>query len=337
MLRKNLLLVAMTALLGSSFLLIGVSLFRLQEYKRYIVYMRLPRCLEWDVRYDQIFKPNCKETFRLSDRVVDFQTNEMGLRDRAVSQIKPEQVFVVGDSVVEVMGLQYSESFSQVLEKETADELGLQFINLGRRRSSPVTQVLGLRAKIEKLKPKYIIWALTENDFNDDYFAKERATEIGSNGLPIKFDIQYLKNTEPNLLKDFIFNLDPGSSDSLAILKYIYLSKFVFKTYEKWENAPADCSGIHEAERIAREMNIKLGFMAVPFSPKYVSLYREGNLKLQLQKLIECTSHPVFDLRVPSISRDEHFYQEDLMHFNAEGVRKSVQYLKRQIIEFIQN
>lgn len=316
--------------------LISLGFLKLSSYTRYRSYMMHPKCLVWSFKYQHGFRPNCKETFFIENRNIKFETNELGFRERPIVEIKVGQVLVVGDSSIEGMGLQQNETFPSVLEEKTKEKFSLQFINSGLRRTSPITQVIRVRYFIKKFKPKFVLWSLTENDFDEDYYLMQKAESVDKYGIPTKINLDYWQKTNPSFLYEHIKKLDPSTNFYIAVLRHLYLSEHDHKSSKLWEDSPALCEGILEAKRMSEKYNFKLKFMIIPFSPEYVSLYDEGNLKQKMERVIKCLDKDSYiDLRVPEIDKNSSLFQEDLMHLNYEGVKSSVDIMLPSIEEFL--
>lgn len=320
-----------------SAILISASVFKIRSYFSFLVYMKRTICINYNDLNHRIFLPSCNEYIPLKGRVIRLSTNEITLRERPLKELKPQQVFIVGDSVIEGMGVQFEEAFPQVFEKEIGKELGLQFINLGVRRSSPFIQVNTIKQIAKTLKPKYIIWSLTENDFNEDFYLTALAHKFDQYKIPIHFSRHISKRTwASELVDNFVSALNPYSSDYTTVLRFLYFSRPYYNAASRWSDFPALCQAIEEGYRYTKEVGIKLQFMIVPFSPDYYSLHQgEGDLKNKLSRIVSCLRNKPFDLRVPPIGNNPELFQEDLMHLTPEGVRVSVQHVKEDVKNFL--
>jgi len=291
----------------------------------------------WSLEESFYFTPNCEESLNIEGRNIQLKINEIGLRERPQKEIKKNQVLLVGDSTIEGMGLNFDETFSQVLERKFKKSLDLQFLNLGIRKSGTLYQADLLRKYIKMLEPKYVIWSLTENDFNDDYLAVTRAIRFDKYGIPIKYDFQNVPTYSKDPFTYFVRGFDPMFSDFTAILRHLYLARMNYNFVSRYDKNPAICNGIELGYKLAKDNNFKIQFLIVPFGPLYYSVFKEGNLKNKLNKLIGCLRDKPFDLRIENIENNSELFQKDLMHLNAIGVVDSIDYLESSIYKFLKN
>lgn len=329
--------IIITSLLTLSILIFTSTVLKLSSYKKYLSYIKQPKCLTLDKFFDRKFIPNCTEIFHIEGRNIEYRINEMGLRERPFSELQQEQVVVIGDSAIEGMGLKFEETFGQVFEKVTQPHRKLQFINMGTRRTGPISQLLKLKHDFNLLNPKYIIWSITENDFDDDYLVHSlKAKAFDEEGLPIEFNKDFFADSDISQLSRVLLKIPSFESDLFSIFKHLAYSRDSAKFLLSWKDKPALCNGIHAAERFVQSKNVPLVFMVVPFGPNYISWPNEGDLKVKLNKLLSCIkSTQVFDLRISSIQNNPDLFQKDLMHFNSKGVEQSVAYLKDDLFSFL--
>ncbi len=94
----------------------------------------------------------------------------IGFRDDGINS----ECFAIalGDSFTE--GVIDSENlWVELLEKKT----GLDFVNMGEARYSPIQEVRMLQKYGAPLKPKLVLWAFYQNDFSDSYDTNKRLRE----------------------------------------------------------------------------------------------------------------------------------------------------------------
>jgi lysophospholipase L1-like esterase len=320
-----------------SLLLIIFSVIKIKSYSQFLSYMVTPNCFDWEISGWTIFKPNCIESFKVEGREVEYSINQIGLRERSFTKFKKKQLVLLGDSTIEGMGLKIEETIGQEFERKLKSDTNLQFLNLGIRRAGTLQEAYILKKYLPILKPSFILWSLTENDFNDDYLSAIRTTRFDSNGLPIQK--KFLASTIfPNsVFTNLILSLDIKNNDYNSIIRHLYLAKKVYKMIEPWSYSPAICNGIHLGYKLAEENNIKIQFLIVPFGPNYYSLFEEGNLKEKMDRVVACLKNKPIDLRVPEIQDNPKLFQEDLMHLNYSGVQLAVSLIKDDVLEFIKD
>ncbi len=157
------------------------TLKNLTQRKDYAALLELPPCFIIGGDWHHYFQPGCRG--KLSNGV-EYVINSDGLRERERSEIGPGAVLLLGDSMVEGKSLPFADTLGQNLERR----IGRKFINAGVRSRGPVVESLQLAAIIDSYKPSFLIWALNENDADDDRLAYALAEEHDANGVPTKLN-----------------------------------------------------------------------------------------------------------------------------------------------------
>ncbi|MCB9025791.1 MAG: SGNH/GDSL hydrolase family protein [Bdellovibrionaceae bacterium] len=297
--------------------------------------MKLSKCVTWNSTVHHLFIPNCRDQFFIENRNVNLQINSIGLRERPAEQLKKNQLLFVGDSSIEGVGLNFEETFPQIFEKALFNESNIQFINMGIRRSSTITQLVRLKEYIDIIQPKYLLWSLTENDFDEDFIFLKTALDFNENGNPIKFDLNFFSYSNPQIFDSLFFGLDAYNNGYSAIFRHLYINNKLSKHLVGNDRLPAYCNALDEGIQLAKERNIKIQFIILPFGPDYYSIYEQGSLKEKLNKIVGCLASTPIDLRLDSIQTKSDFFQEDLMHFNAKGIEESLKYIKPDLLSFL--
>lgn len=107
-----------TLLFICSLIIVIFSILKVRSYYRFLPYMGPVKCMLWSLEESFYFTPNCEESLNIEGRNIQLKINEIGLRERPQKEIKKNQVLLVGDSTIEGMGLNFDETFSQVLERK---------------------------------------------------------------------------------------------------------------------------------------------------------------------------------------------------------------------------
>ena len=157
-----------------------------------------------------ILKPNSTGRFIVQgDFEAYYYINSMGFRDSVVRDVDyskkdPNEfrIVFVGDSFTEGFGLNYSDTFEQLLEKRLNKEYPEKkwvVINAGVASYSPLFENLLIKTKIISLKPDLVILDMDQGDFNDDYkWSLPENAQLDEKGLPVRI---YPQKTSP--IKDF--------------------------------------------------------------------------------------------------------------------------------------
>ncbi|MFN8390139.1 MAG: SGNH/GDSL hydrolase family protein [Bdellovibrionota bacterium] len=122
--------------------------------------------VETDPAFGVWHLPNLNTRAEVSCTNVSFRTNTYGARDSERSLFGPKRTVVLGDSFVEGMGVEESDRFTNVLERETGGE----FLNFGTAGYFGPTQYLMLyRALASKFEhDTVLVGLLPANDFLED-------------------------------------------------------------------------------------------------------------------------------------------------------------------------
>lgn len=323
-------------LLAASAVAIAIGLYRLQDHDRFAAFMGPHACIRYRAPQGQFFVPSCTAESVIEGRRITYRINEIGLRERPEAEIKPGQVLVVGDSSVEGVGLLADETFSAVLERETRDSLGLQFINVGIRNTGPSLQASRSRRLLDRLKPRYILWFLTENDFDDERLAQIMATRFDKNGAAVEFDPTRKSQGSPALGMLF-HSLDTWRDvPRVAIFRSILAQRFSEASISGIPDDKPICSGVLRLLGLAGYKGAQVAFVILPFSPAYESYVGPEawkRLKRATELIASCASGPVFDLRGTRVETDASLFQGDLMHLHAQGVEFAVAQFKDALVK----
>lgn len=281
--------------------------------------LALPPCFRVGGERHHYYEPNCSGYSKA--RKIEYRINEAGIRERPSPEIRPGQILVLGDSVVEGWGVNADATIPAALEALNPRS---QFLNAGLRYSGPVLQSLRLETLSALYRPRTILWFLSENDTSDDRLFFALGESPDSAGVPTRF------NTRDY---DFVASLlrwkekfgDPGGM----------LSYFVYRLYHwnadrlaaRWPDGQNACSGVRRGLRVAAERSMNVVFVAVPLGP-YNS---QPEISRDFDDLLRCREQrPLLDLRAVLSGRKDLFLEGDT-HFNQEGSR----FIALKIQEFL--
>ncbi|MCE9501088.1 MAG: SGNH/GDSL hydrolase family protein [Leptospira sp.] len=126
---------------------------------------------------------------------VHYRINEMGFRGFSFSKKqRDKRILVIGDSQVEGHGVDFSETFSEILNNEFINS-EWEILNVGNQGGSPVYYALNLDRYLA-LKPDAVLLTIHDNDLKDD-----------SDRIKNYLNMPYIENFfQPNKLSNIIFD-----------------------------------------------------------------------------------------------------------------------------------
>ncbi len=304
---------------ASIFCLLGLAAYLQRWAEDLKVYAHLPPCLGLSPEKHHYFQAGCSGSFDFQGRSVHYEINEMGWRERPLSQMKTGQVMMLGDSMVEGWGMDRERALSSGLEKALAPS-GVQFQNGGIRFSGPVLQSLRAFSAMDRLKPRFVLWFLAENDLFDDRFAYSIASERGPGGLPVAFSLRDF---------DAISWIERWSwleSVAPTVYKAVRYSLYQREVERLVDSVPVDsidpCAALRGAQQEMRKRGVKVLYVALPIGP-----YGDVRRASHMDRLLSCVPPgQLIDYRSQLAKRTDLYFLNDT-HLNFEGVKLVTEWL----------
>ena len=157
---------------------------------------------------------------------VEYFTNSYGARDveRSLHSTQPRTI-VLGDSMIEGLGLTADERLTNILEKQT----GREHLNFGIGGTGPLQYALLYKTMAAKFDHNVVmVGVLPDNDFHDMDVAYNRQNGRGNVYRPYyadDFSIFYTGHFEPNTLDDnfdYVEDYLRGYLASYHVVQYLY-------------------------------------------------------------------------------------------------------------------
>ena len=123
--------------------------------------------------YNYTFRKQVKFTSQYDGNIYNILTNDLGFRDNTIEKLDRNKFFsiVIGDSFVEGVGLDYSDTIVGMLNKELKNNNQFRYLNAGVASYSSYIYLKKIEDIIKKnddLKIKEVIVFLDKSDVSDD-------------------------------------------------------------------------------------------------------------------------------------------------------------------------
>lgn len=225
------------------------------------------------------------------------------------------RIVLMGDSVVEGLGVEVGQRFSDVLDRLLNEQY--EMVNLGVCGYSFLQEFEYFKLLGEKFSPDYALWFITYNDMR-----------LASGEV---YAFNYYLKTAPNSAFHEAYYKTRIGLNKLLMSCYTYnLLRYAYATQsEKIFNNDEEKISLDDADDLLRQLNIealarhfKLIFILLPSN---THLY-ESEIN-DLRNLMAKNNSPCLDLRESlktcsgSESVEKYFLEGDFCHFSVEGNR----------------
>lgn len=270
------------------------------------------------------FHPACEETMRTPAGEVPFRTNELGLRDRPLAELRGGGIAALGDSFVEGFWLEESKSLTRAIERRAG--FPSRLLNLGIRASGPTQQAIRLFLTWKQLPLQGVVWFLNPSDPLDEilFHARNPSFTLARGSWS---ELTPSWSFTPAYLAFTRLSLALGDRSYLLLYVADRLIKQASQT-RMVEGAPFSpelhCRSISLVAAELRKERLPLLFVAIPHGQASA---RRPYLGVQVddakfEQLLDCaraTGAPVVDLR-PELDGKPEWYWKNDWHFNEQGV-----------------
>jgi len=311
---------------------------------------------EWVVLtgHGKRLRPNLDFTqwFLVSNQVVHFQTNSLGIRGREISLPKTAgvtRVLVLGDSITLSPFLPEEEVFPARVQQMLSASRLVEVINAGVSDMGMKEELLLLKETGLRLKPDLVLIGFYLNDsrppwgFENEYYRlSPRLIEFSK--TVEQYSYLYKWVWKRLLVSHFLgrkarnrwdwrneFVNGDWRTDSSSYQRVIQGADLDFGAAWQQESWKAIDQGLAQFQDLARENNFKLAILIFPVAVQVKSLVADDYPQQQLKKLCETRNIPCLDL-LPILKQHqgEDIYF-DHCHLNALGH----QIISRHIADFL--
>lgn len=241
--------------------------------------------------------------------------NSYGHRGAAFSFKKgsKKRIVVMGDSVVEGLGVGLDQRFTDILDKHFNEQY--EIINLGVCGYSLLQEFEYFRLLGEKFSPDYVLWFISFNDMRlhsgEIYTFNDKLKNVPNSTF---YETYYRTRIE---FERFLM-----SFNTYKLVKYVYSveSQKVFNNNEEIISLDEADNLLQQLATLSRERNFRLTFIFLPTNTHLYESEIDG-----LKYLIQKNNVPYLDLRgafktYSSLSSVEiYFLRKDACHLSTEG------------------
>ena len=273
-------------------------------------------CAQYDSGLFYTLKPG-QSVFENREFSVVNKVNSEGLRDDERSLAHPD-ILVLGDSYAMGWGVSQEETFPQVLERLTDQNV----LNAGISSFGTAREMKLLR-RIDTSNLKHLIIQYHPNDYEENITYMENGYD-----LPIRSQKQYdsLKNAIRRRAEYFPFKYLTGISSGIA-------KTILRPTPRDTANTLAEARMFLDI--LERSLPAKDSLRILVFKTEVLSKLQSDRFIRSLDSLVNKEPYPWYNITVFSIAdfltEDDYFILDD--HINASGHNK----IARKLFEFIHN
>ena len=282
----------------------------------------LQACLRFgNTRVHHLYAADCSQSSKQFGRLVTYQFNQFGLRERSPKDLGPKKIVVLGDSEVKGLYAPVEESLSRVFEERMKTDVF--FVNMGVRFTGPTVQAAIFRNLQPMINARGVVWFLNGGDPMEERYFAHKVVSRGPSGIPNQFKVDAVDHT----MKHPAVRLSRLFGGKIELLNFWYRTAL----FRDWRNlavstAPNDqvlCMGIRVLADYLKSENIPLLFVFAPKIEEGIawSWLGEPYDPSQLSRMVTCaqeTGQAVVDLSTEVLG-SEHFYP-DGVHFRKSAV-----------------
>lgn len=282
----------------------------------------LQTCLRFgNPRVHHLYAADCFQTTTQEGREITYAFNQVGLRDRSLTDLTSNRIVVLGDSEVKGLYAPIEESLSRRFEDRVQGDVS--FVNMGVRFTGPTVQGAIFRYLQPQIAARGVVWFLNGGDPMEERYFIHKVASRNPSGFPQQFTVDAIEHTVKH----------PAVRLSRLVGGKVELLNFWYRTalFRDWRNlavsTPPDdqvlCGGIRVLADYLRAEKIPLLFVFAPKMEEGIewSWLGEPYDPSQLSRMVTCareTGHAVADFSQDKLG-PEHFYP-DGVHFRLTAV-----------------
>jgi hypothetical protein len=277
----------------------------------------LQPCLRFgNPRVHHLYIANCHVSANQMGLIVSYEFNQVGLRERSLSDLQPKKIVVLGDSEVKGLYAPVEESLSRVFERTIPGEVS--FVNMGVRFTGPTVQGAIFRYLQPKVAARGVVWFLNGGDPMEERYFIHKVSSRSGFGVPNDFTV----DADQYTVKHPAVRLSRMFGGKIELFNFWYRTALFRDWRDLAVSTPPDdevlCGGIRALASQLKHDHIPLLFV---FAPKIEAGVAWGWLgeaydPSQLQRMVACareTGQPVIDLSNEKLGAEK-FYP-DGVHF----------------------